>query len=397
VIADIRRGDYTTVIVTDSSRLDRQEDVWAQLEIVMQIRLAGGVVESIAEPQFGKDDFGSLVTTVVAQKTNAEKSRKIKDDTYRKMRVIKANNAHRGTLPVWWATKGERYNKQAYCTDPIKVRDVYERAANGESMSSIAKVYDLYAQRVKTLLMFTANYTGVINCQYTHEDLAEHWQHQVTPIVDSELWHNANRARKSPKRSGRRTQHWISGVIDCPECGYPMYLKDRPAGPMLYCSGPRKTWTPCGRFKGCSATPIMQKLDSMFRESDTPLLAYQRVTGNQHELDELEATLDSLQATLSTVTDRQARRDAISAIEAAEDQIEAFTVVPDTFDYAPTGKTLADLWAEEANRHSMLKAIKQTMGLDFYPPDDIYLGVIPSETVTDGIVDLGGGICFRLA
>jgi hypothetical protein len=377
--------------------LDRQEDVWAQLEIVMQIRLAGGVVESIAEPSFGKDDFGSLVTTVVAQKTNAEKSKKIKDDTFRKMRVIMANKAFRGTLPVWWATKGERYNKQAYCTDPAKVRDVYERAADGDSMSSISRVHDLYAQRVKTLLMLKANYTGLIDCQYTHDGVTEHWQHKVEPIVDSELWHRANRARKTPNRGGRISHHWISGIIDCPECGYPMYLKNKSSGSMLYCSGPRKTWTPCGLFKGAPAQPIMNKLDARLSGDETPILAFQRVSGNQHELDELEATLDSMQATLSAVTDRQARRDALDAIEAAEDRIEAFTVIPDSFDYAPTGKTLADLWAEEANRHSMLKAIKQTMGLDFYPPDDIYLGVIPSETVTDGIVDLGGGICFRLA
>jgi hypothetical protein len=140
----------------------------------------------------------------------------------------------------------------------------------------------------------------------------------------------------------------------------------------------------------------MSKLDAMFAESDTPLLAFQRVTGNQHELDELQASLDSLQATLGTVTDRQARRDALAAIEASEDRIESFTVIPDTFAYASIDKTLAGLWADESKRHNMLKAIKRTIGLDFYPPDDIYLGVLPSEVVKDGIVDLGGGVCFRL-
>src|SRR5689334_2598362 len=52
-IGDIERGDYTTLMVTDSSRLDRREDLDAQAEILLAIRSAGGDVASISEPQFG--------------------------------------------------------------------------------------------------------------------------------------------------------------------------------------------------------------------------------------------------------------------------------------------------------------------------------------------------------
>jgi hypothetical protein len=363
---------------------------------LISIKAKGAEVADLSNPSFGASDRFGVVMTALHQMENADKSRTVKDQTFRAMRVLIANKAFRGTLPVWWETRGDRYAKEAYCTDPDKVRDVYRRAADGESMSSIGRDYDEYAQRIKTLLMFTGNYTGIINCSYTNDGVTEHWTHKVDPVIDSELWHRANRMRKTPNRGGRTSQHWISGVIDCPECGYPMYLKSRPAGPMLYCAGPRKTWKPCGLFKGCQAQPVMSKLDAMFAGSDTPLLAFQRVSGNQHELDELQASLDSLQATLGTVTDRQARRDALAAIEASEDRIESFTVIPDTFAYASIDKTLAGLWADESKRHDMLKAIKRTMGLDFYPPDDVYVGVIPSETVNDGIVDLGGEICFRL-
>src|SRR5262245_4705617 len=51
-IADIQHGDYSALIVTDSSRLDRREDLDAQAEILLSIRAAGGDVVSIAEPQF---------------------------------------------------------------------------------------------------------------------------------------------------------------------------------------------------------------------------------------------------------------------------------------------------------------------------------------------------------
>jgi hypothetical protein len=63
-------------------------------------------------------------------------------------RII-ANNAHHGPLPSFWAAKGERYAKQAYCTNPEAVRDIYERVANCESLLSIARSYDLYPASVQ--------------------------------------------------------------------------------------------------------------------------------------------------------------------------------------------------------------------------------------------------------
>ena len=82
-IADIQRGDYSTLIVAESSRLDRREDLDAQAEILLAIRSAGGDIISIAEPQFGKSDFAGCIVTLVAQHANAEKSRTVKQQTYR--------------------------------------------------------------------------------------------------------------------------------------------------------------------------------------------------------------------------------------------------------------------------------------------------------------------------
>lgn len=400
VIAMLRKGDR--VIVTDSSRLDRRENLWDQLATIMKILDTGATVVSL-DPD--EDDFAvDPQETIARQKANAAKSRKVKSQTWRGVQSIIANKAFMGPLPVWWETKGARYSKQAHCTEPGKVEDVYRRIANGESMGSVARSHGVRHESIRTLICYQPNYTGIIQCIYTYNGEAHRWTHKVEPVVTSEQWHRANRAiDKNAAGHGGRTanpENWLNNVLDCPECGGPLYLTTGKthAGNTrtlkLRCTGLQRK--ACGKYKPAPAEPVMTKLDAMFRETDTPILAYQRVSGNQHELDELQAGLDELQATLSTVTDRQARRDALAAIEAAEDEIEAFTVVPDTFDYAPTGETLAALWADEANRHSMLKAIKQTMGLDFYPPNDIYLGVIPSETVKDNICDLGNGICFRL-
>jgi Resolvase, N terminal domain len=102
-IADIERGDYSALIVTESSRLDRREDLDAQADILLSVRAAGGDIISIAEPQFGKSDFTGRIVTLVAQHANAEKSRTVKQQTYRGLCMIRDNNAHQGFVKVLWA------------------------------------------------------------------------------------------------------------------------------------------------------------------------------------------------------------------------------------------------------------------------------------------------------
>ena len=121
-------------------------------EILLAVRSAGGDIISIAEPQFGKTDFAGRIVTLVAQQANAEKSKTVKQTTYRGISMIIANNAHYAPLPSFWATKGERYAKQAYCTNPEAVRDIYERVANCESLLSIGRSYDLYSASIKNLV-----------------------------------------------------------------------------------------------------------------------------------------------------------------------------------------------------------------------------------------------------
>src|SRR5260370_22956440 len=74
-IAEMERGDYSALIVTESSRLDRREDLDAQAEILLSIRSAGGHIVSVARPQLGENDFARPVFTLVAQHAKPETSR----------------------------------------------------------------------------------------------------------------------------------------------------------------------------------------------------------------------------------------------------------------------------------------------------------------------------------
>jgi DNA invertase Pin-like site-specific DNA recombinase len=415
VIAEITRGDYTTLIVTESSRLDRREDLDAQAEILLAIRSAGGDIVSIAEPQFGKTDFAGRIVTLVAQHANAEKSKTVKQTTYRGISMIIANNAHHGPLPMFWATHGERYSKQAYCSNPEAVADLYERVANGESLSSVGRAYDLYPNSVKNLLRFAANHTGVIECRYTHEGQTETWSHEVTPVVESALWCRANKVLEANMTDARGNKggrpvawpaNWISGVLDCPECGGKLYLnagltpQGNPRTPKLRCGGYGKKRLSCGQFKGINAQPAIDTVTAMFASDTTDILAFQRVAGNAHELDALRASLSKLQARLSVTEDDDELDALVAERKSVKARVEGFEIIPDSFDYAPTGQTVAGMWSgDDTVKRNMVKAVKDSWGLALSEHEGqwgIKIGTdFRDMSDADGIVDLGNGLCFR--
>jgi DNA invertase Pin-like site-specific DNA recombinase len=411
LIGKLHDGDR--VIVTDSSRLDRDPDQWAQMARLVSIKAKGAEVVDLSNPGFGSDDRFGVVMTALHQMENADKSRTVKTQTRRGMSQVRANGAHHGPLPMFWTTEGEKYAKQAVCTDPAKVRDVYARVADGESLQSVANVYECWPASIKALIRFDANHTGVIACKFT--DLE--WVHKVDAPVESALWWRANKVldanttKDRANRGGRpvaQTANWLSGVLSCPECGGRLFVNagKTPAGnprtPMLRCGGMMKTRRACGRYKGVDVRMVTAELDSMFACDDTEILAFQRVTGNAHELDELQADLARLQARLSATTDDDELDALVADRKALKARIAGFMLVPDVFDYAPTGQTVGSMWnGSEDGKRRIVKAVAATLGLDITPvwgmdEHNFYTDyAFRREDIVDGIVDLGEGVCFR--
>jgi DNA invertase Pin-like site-specific DNA recombinase len=417
VIAKLRKGDR--VIVTDSSRFDRRDNLTSQVETMLKIRRTGAVIVSLApgEETFANgDDLGSWVTTLVKQNANAEKSRTVKAQTFRGIRMIRDNKAHHGSLPKFWATEGSRHHKQAYCENPAAVTDIYERVANGESLLSIGRAYGVYPFTIKRIIYFAANHTGIIEYSYTHEGQVETWTHKVTPVVDSPLWWRANKILEANKTEARHNKggrplkqptNWIAGVLDCPGCGGKLYInggvnrKGNPRNAKLRCNGNAKQHVACGLFKGCNPQPIIDGIAEMFASDTTKVSAFQRIAGNAHELEELRANLPKLQSQLSVITDRVARRETLAQIEALEDRIDSFEIIPDDFDYAPTGRTVSQMWEEgdETVKRGMVRAVKESWGMKLVNHEEkwvIDIGAKGPEGAgnASGIVDLGNGLCF---
>lgn len=418
VISDMERGEYSVLLVTDSSRLDRREDLDAQAEILLAIRRAGGEVISITEPQFGKQDFVGRIVTLVAQQGNAEKSRKVKDTTFRGIRSVAENQAHHGSLPVFWAAEGPKYKKQAYCTDPRKVAEIYERVAKGDSISAIGRECDLYAGAIKRLIRFPANHTGVIVCAYTHDIRGKvEWAHQVKPVVDSPLWWRANKVLDANMTEARANKggrpvagpaNWISGVLRCPACGGRLFLNvhRNEAGlrrtPKLRCSGVGKRRLACGQFKGVDARPVIDAVARIFENDSTDILSFQRIAGNAHELEELKAKRSEITARLSVTEDDDALDALIAERKALKARIDAFVIEPDKFDYDRAGMTVAQMWndGDDAVRRGMAIAVRDAWGMALVEEQGewrVAIGTAGSGGTGDanGIVDLGNGLCFR--
>ena len=140
----------------------------------------------------------------------------------------------------------------------------------------------------------------------------------------------------------------------------------------------------------------------MFASDPTDILAFQRVAGNAHELDALNAELRKIQARLSATEDDDELDALVAQRKALKARIEGFAVVPDSFDYAPTGQTVAQMWNEgdDTVKRGMFRAAKSRWGMILARHEGqwvIDIGTAGAHGGGDaaGIVDLGNGLCFR--
>jgi hypothetical protein len=80
--------------------------------------------------------------------------------------------------------------------------------------------------------------------------------------------------------------------------------------------------------------------------------------------------------------------------------IEGLEVIPDSFDYAPTGQTVAGMWSgDDTVKRNMVKAVKNSWGLGLAEHEGQWGITIGADfrdvSSADGIADLGNGLCFR--
>lgn len=381
-VEGIERGEYQLVVAVHSSRFDRRDDTDADFmtSLLIRARAANGNFISVREPQWAKTDLLGKIVSAVAEHANAEKSRTIKGHTWNKIRLVIQAKAFHGGIPFGWTLQGDKYAKQAVCVKPDAIADIFSRVANGESRLSVARQYGISMSGLRRILTQPANYTGIFKLEYTDPDGQTHyWDHvsKSEPPVSADVYHRVQKIIQGKANPGGRPvgslANWLSGLLYCPRCGAKLYVTKRQTGTALRCGGRQPSRKACEAFKPVPSDVITAQLDQLFAGSSLPVWQYTRVAGNQHQLEELQATLDSLTAKLGTIKDRAERRECLEQIESAEDAIDGFTLEPDRFSHKPSGETIGSAWKDLAKRRDIIKYAVDTYGLRINDAGELFI------------------------
>jgi DNA invertase Pin-like site-specific DNA recombinase len=382
VLDDIRAGRYTVVVVAQSSRLDRRDNLDTQLAFAVQVRLAGGRVESVDEPEFGTGEVAGWIRTLLSMESNAKLSRDLKQNIRRGLDRVRDNGALIGK-PGWgFEISGPKYNRRMKPT--AEARDyapqVYQRIMAGRSLAhtcrwleaegvapvGIARTHDSDGNPVtrgksgkwwpRTLGKLIRNpvYMGLMTgadgqtiYSWTTED--------EPPLVDADTWMRANRALDAARKRKRgpvlaENRCALSGAARCYRCGGPMYRimsgrGDNRIG-YLRCSGLGPDRKSCGApmIRLSTAETLA---DEVMGGLVHPVYEIAVLPGNGAELDAALARLDYERRQLALRGLSWADEDAERARIRAEWELVSETPrIPDRRAVRETGVTYGQRWAK---------------------------------------------------
>jgi DNA invertase Pin-like site-specific DNA recombinase len=403
-LADIRAGLYSVIVVAQSSRLDRRDDLNVQIAFAAQVKLAGGRVESVDEPVFGTSDLPGWMTTLIAMESNAKYSRDLKANTRRGKDRIAANSAFDGRTPWGFTTEGPRYERRLVPTDVAReyIPQIYQRIIAGQSLAQVCRW--LEAEHVKPMGIAKDRADGkgksgkwwprslgqlIRNPVYMGLRVTGNGRTQTTceALVDAATWTAAGkRLSAAPKRGPvvKENRCYLSGASKCAECGGPLYkvMTGRGASRRAYlrCSG-----TGPDR-KGCGVPLIrLETAEELINEEmDTlnfPLVEFAIEPGNGAEIDAKLAALDYERRQVAmrglTWAEEDAERDRIRR------EYELVAATPRTADrrvVIPTGEDYGSRWrkADADGRAAWLRSGEFTAMFTMLPAAD-------ATAVKDGV------------
>lgn len=139
-LQDIHNGAYTVIVVAHSSRLDRRDpDIPMLFQIL--VRKAGGRIESVREPEFGKGTLTGRMLTILATEGNFEYTKTLRANVLAAMATVAANGALWGK-PCWgFTSEGPKRNRRLVATSEARtyVPQIFARVTAGQSLATVAK------------------------------------------------------------------------------------------------------------------------------------------------------------------------------------------------------------------------------------------------------------------
>jgi len=376
ILADIRAGEYTVVVAAHSSRVDRREPD-EQLLFLLNVRMAGGRIESAREPDYGKADIAGMIRTLMSQHENHDYSVTLKGHMAAAKTTIKDNGAFDGKPPWGFTTIGEKYSRRLLPTElGLKyVPLIYGKVIAGVSLSDIAKwltdegvppmgVAKEDSPKGKTgqwwprsVLQLVRNpvYKGHRSVK-TGRTTWGKTVHRCTPIVDADTWQRAQKALKTRPKRGPVVENraMLATAIFCgnPDCtagpDSPMYrITPPPRGERVWgtfyrCSGRGANKKGCGTMANLNA--VDAAVNTIIAEAfDTPYMVRKLVPGNSAELD---AQLEEIKSDIRELDIDDDNYDIEHAkLLKLHQEIKNMERTPDEVKLIPSGDTYAGLYA----------------------------------------------------
>ena len=362
ILADIRAGKYTVVVVAHSSRIDRRDPDQAMLW-VLQVRMAGGRVESVREPEYGRSDLGGRIMTMLAQESNNSYSKAIGDNVRAAQSRSRANGSFvSGAVPFAYVVEGDRYEKRLV-PDPAKakvIEEVFDRIIRGLSLGAVAAWATQELGRnvwAGTITGWVKNpvYKGYL-CQRMSNSKNNVWGkvlHRVPAIVDVSVWDaaNASMAGRLKTPGIRKGGQMLTGVLLC-QCGAKMYRIQ---------SGGDKRW-----YYYCKKTPLGGGCGNLVLKDVTDRLAERLVSSMTFKVQrevivpgvnyetEIHDVLMQLQGlNLRDKADRARQAELLDEM----DRLESLETTPDRMELVETDETVGDEFAvtPEDQRNAWLR------------------------------------------
>jgi DNA invertase Pin-like site-specific DNA recombinase len=361
ILDDIRTGNITVLVVVHSSRIDRRDPDRAEY-YHLSIRMAGGRIESVREPMFGKSDVSGRVITMLAQHANHEYSRALAGHIKAGHDRVRREGGLFGRAPFGYEVQGERYRKTLVPTAlGLKyVPEIFARVIRGESLATVAAwlnaeevpcgtkvARDKHHKAIKGKLpRWTAATVSKIIRNTVYKGQMRDSSHQMVnrceAIVSAAVFNRAvARLDSAPTRRGPRNlanRAMLSGVLFCDECGSPMYRSTSEILVYYRCAG-KVTGRSCLMVRLAAVDALV---DRIITSNPRPIMAPTLIPGRNYD-DELDANMAEIRA-LDLDDDDYAGRHA--ALMAERARLKDLDTTPDKWELRPTGQTWGSIWGD---------------------------------------------------
>jgi DNA invertase Pin-like site-specific DNA recombinase len=356
-LEDIRAGVISVLVVVHSSRLDRRTPHKAASYLIEVIE-AGGRIESVREPMFGKDDLAGEMITLLARHSNHDYSKTLSGHVRASHNRIRANRANGkgllGRAPFGFDREGSKYEKTLVpnALGLKYVPEMYDRIIDGESLAAVAKwlnaigvptackvnrsgepVKGWHAATVRQVIRNTA-YKGQMR------DSDHRYAGPCEAIVSVQKWEAAQkRLDAAPKRGPQdnASRAMLTSVLFC-ECGSPMYRVTTGATyPYYRCAG-KVTGKSCLMVR---LSAVDEAVDEIMSANPEPVMKMTLVPGRNYdkELDMIKARIKALDP-----VDDPDYSEKHAALMAELARLKDLDTTPDTWELRPTGQAWGEVW-----------------------------------------------------